>query len=1519
MTVQHIKLVPTALLIVNTLNIGQTQAEDILVCSTTGSGIADFFCGPDSSTSGAIQSIAIGDNVLIPKITIPGKTGIEQAIAIGSNVQGGGDNSITLGNDIITAGTGSVAIGGDDAAGIYNAGNKGYLLKAYGTKTNDSNISEFRANAALGNGTVSVGAGAQALADGAISIGAAATAGDGTQNGTGWSSTSGKQSIALGVESNALNHNAIALGYRANVTGYSGTAIGENASATSNNAIALGTNAMARDISDIAIGLNAVAQNSNGVTLASSLAIGSEAKAMTNNSFAIGSEAQALSPGAIAFGPSTTAGNNTGPAAGNNAIAIGFLANAPSQNSLAMGRGATTNGAPQSIALGYAAETSAAEAIALGTNSAASGLNSIALGKEAKTTATNSIAIGTGSLVSGLNSGAIGVPGTVSGSNAYSVGNNNTIMADNAFVVGSAVNNTVENSVVLGNGSTVSGATGTSVYTVNGVTHNFAGAVPVSTVSIGAAGKERTLTNVAAARISAGSTDAVNGSQLFAVTSEVDKGNQFAGNTGTFNRRLGEPTIISGGLATEATASNKNIRTIAKDGTIDIQLADNLDVTSVKAGNSVINNDGLHITDGPSVTSGGIDAGNNIIRNVADGANETDAVNKRQFDTLSGIVGKGWGLQVNSGETEAIVPGETVNFTEGDNIKITRSGKTLNIATARRVDFERATVGDITLDQATGKITGVADGELSADSKDAVSGHQLFATNQNVARNTRDIAANKALLNNGMNFAGNKGSFNRRLGEVTTISGGLATEATASNKNIRTIAKDGTIDIQLADNLDVTSVKAGNSVINNDGLHITDGPSVTSDGINAGNRVISNVGDAVSDTDAVNKRQLDNLSMTVNRGWNLQVNSGDAESIAPGDTLNITEGDNIQISRTDKTLNIATARKVSFDNVTVGNISLDKDTGKIGGLSDGLLSTNSKDAVTGGQLFSTNENVTTNTRNIAANKVLLDSGLNFAGNTGSFNRRLGETTAIRGGLAADAAASNKNIRTEAKDGLLDIQLADNLDVTSVKTGNALLSNDGLHITGGPSVTEGGIDAGNRVISNVGDAVSDTDAVNKRQLDNLSSIVGQGLTFSANEGGDITRRPGDILALRGDATTKGEYNGKNIKTVTDISTGIISIKIAESPVFGNVVINDRNSGKITGVSDGSIVSGSKDVVNGGQIYHVTTAIGNVIGGNAHVSPDGSLITSNIGNTGKDTIHDAIDSVRNAAENASAGWNLSVNGQESSAVKPKDTVDLSNADGNISITKKDNQVSFNLSDSVKVKESIGINNGPALTRSGVDGAGMKITNVADGTIAAGSSDAINGGQIHDFVNGEVTRPITFTADTGTPYEARLGTTLNVKGDNKNIQTMVSGNTFSVTLNENINVKSVKATDSLSVASGASIDMGGNAIQNVGNATRPGDAVNYGQFQQAFSSLGDQINRVERRANAGAAAAIATAGLTQAYIPGKSMMSMSGGTFQGESSLAIGLSTISDNGNWVLKGSFSSTTRNQTGASVGVGFQF
>ncbi|MEW9027336.1 YadA-like family protein [Salmonella enterica] len=1177
--------------------------------------------------------------------------GTTQSIALGNNttINIGGNNSTAVGSfaSVGPNAANAIALGGG------NDGNDAAKANAVAA------IAVGHASSASGTNALALGSYSHADAEGAVIIGSGAKNTKGTLTAVGLPADNGINAIGIGRSAkSAANGIAIGRGAEAKISEARSIAIGDGA--VSAGGIAFGQ------------GASVVKGNNPSGTASASVAIGRQTT-VADYGVALGSRA---SVGMTLTADGTPEKLTTGGLYG---TAVGINSGVYSNSALAVGHNAKVS-------------ENANAALAVGYNSQSSAQNAIAIGNSAKATAVNTISIGTGNMVSGNNSGAIGDPSTVSGANSYSLGNNNTVSASNAFVLGSAVNNSVDNSVVLGNGSTVSIAVATPEYTVNGVSHTFSGSAPVSTVSIGDSGKERTLTNVAAGRISATSTDAINGSQLFAVTSEVEKGNQFAGNTGTFNRRLGETTTIRGGLAADAAASNKNIRTVAKDGQIDILLADNLDVTSVKTGGTLLNNDGLHITGGPSVTAGGI---------------------------------------------------------------------------------------------------------------------------------------------------------------------------------------------------------------------------------NAGNRVISNVGDAISDTDAVNKRQLDNLSISVNRGWNIQANGGDAETVAPGDTVNVTEGDNIQVTRTGKTLNIATARKVNFDNVAVGDISLDKDTGKISGLSDGSLSADSRDAVTGSQLFNTNENVTTNTRNIASNKTQIDSGLNFTGNTGTFNRRLGETTTIRGGLAADAAASNKNIRTVAKDGQIDILLADNLDVTSVKTGGTLLNNDGLHITGGPSVTAGGINAGNRVISNVGDAISDTDAVNKRQLDNLSTIVGLGLTFSANEGNDITRKPGDILALKGDATTKGDYSGKNIKTVTDISTGMISIQIAESPVFGSVVIN--NNGKITGVSDGAIAAGSKEVVNGGQIHRFTTSVGNIIGGNAHADPDGSLVASNIGNTGKNTIHDAIDSVRSTAETASAGWNLSVNGQQSSAVKPKETVDLNNTDGNISITKKDNQVSFNLSDSVKVKESIGIENGPSLTRTGIDGAGMKITNVADGVIAAGSKDAVNGGQIHDFVSGEVTRPITFAADSGIPYDARLGTTVNVKGDDKNIRTTVSGNTLSVSMNENINVKSITATESLSVASGASVDMGGNAIHNVGNATRPGDAVNYGQFQQAFSSLGNQINRVERRANAGAAAAIATAGLTQAYIPGKSMMSMSGGTFQGESSLAIGLSTISDNGNWVLKGSFSSTTRNQTGASVGVGFQF
>ncbi|ECI9655631.1 hypothetical protein NK870_004996, partial [Salmonella enterica] len=598
-------------MLINAIGLSSVHADTSVVNCNTTDHDSDLFCGNNINTNGAVNSVAIGNSVLIPKISVPGKTGIEQAVAIGSNVQATGDNSLVIGNEAITGKSGSIAIGGDDAAGTYNANGKGYILRAFGSNFFDNNITDYRANAAIGNGAVSLGSNSQALADGAVSIGAAATAGAGTQRGNEWDSSSGKQSIALGAESSALNDNTIALGYRTTSTGNSSTAIGNSTVATANNALALGSHSHADADGAVIIGsdakntrdtltavglpadngVNAIGIGSSVRSAANGIAIGRGAEAKISEATTIAIGNGAVSAGGIALGQDSAVvkGNNPSGTA-SASVSIGRQTTVADYgvalgSRASVGMTLTADGIPErltsgglygtavginsgvysnsALAVGHNAKVSenADAALAVGYNSLSSAQNAIAIGNTTKASAENAISIGTGNTVSGDNSGAIGDPSTVSGMNSYSLGNNNTVSANNAFVLGNSVNNAVDSSVVLGDGSTVMAAVATPEYTVNGTTHKFAGSLPVSTVSIGDSGKERTLTNVAAGRVSAASTDAINGSQLFAVASEVEKGNQFAGNTGAFNRRLGEITTISGGLVADATASNKNIRT----------------------------------------------------------------------------------------------------------------------------------------------------------------------------------------------------------------------------------------------------------------------------------------------------------------------------------------------------------------------------------------------------------------------------------------------------------------------------------------------------------------------------------------------------------------------------------------------------------------------------------------------------------------------------------------------------------------------------------------------------------------------------------------------------------------------------------------------------------------------------------------------------------------------------------------------------------------------------------------------
>lgn len=166
--------------------------------------------------------------------------------------------------------------------------------------------------------------------------------------------------------------------------------------------------------------------------------------------------------------------------------------------------------------------------VLIGSNSNVNGDFNYGMGHGVLFQGNKNSAVGAFNKIEGNQSGAFGV-GTynvaaVKGDNSYSVGNKNQVSANNTFVMGNNVNTSLDNAVVLGNNSTAesSDVVGTPSYTYAGGTVNFAGTAPVSTVSVGATGQERTITHVAAGRVSADSTDAINGSQLYGANQQID-------------------------------------------------------------------------------------------------------------------------------------------------------------------------------------------------------------------------------------------------------------------------------------------------------------------------------------------------------------------------------------------------------------------------------------------------------------------------------------------------------------------------------------------------------------------------------------------------------------------------------------------------------------------------------------------------------------------------------------------------------------------------------------------------------------------------------------------------------------------------------------------------------------------------------------------------------------------------------------------------------------------------------------
>ncbi len=1025
-----------------------------------------------------------------------------------------------------------------------------------------------KANTFMNTSGASTALGYDAIAEGEYSsaIGSKTLATGGASMAFGVSARAmGDRSVALGASSVANGDRSMAFGRYAKTNGYTSLAIGDSSLADGEKTIALGNTAKAYEIM--------------------SIALGDHANASKEYSMALGASSAASAANAIAVGRNSAA-------AGVDSLAFGRLSAANAANAIAMG--AESKAAENATAVGTNAEANGLNSIALGSGSIADVDNTIALGNQSQAVAAGAIAIGQGNKADGANAIALGNGSITGGVNAIALGQGSYAGLENGTAIGAQASAQGKNSVALGAGSVATDA---------------------DTVSVGNTTAQRQIVNMAAGDISTTSTDAINGSQLYAISKSV------ADNLG------GGATVNAQGVVTSPNYRLKS----GIFGTVGDALTglDNntLQWDSLKKAYSA-----AHGTDTTST-----------ITNVKDGAisdTSKDAVNGSQLKT-----------------TNDNVATNTTNITTNTN--------SINTLTD--------SVGDLKDDallwngtafsaahgtEATSKITNVKDGDLTAGSTDAVNGSQLKTTNDAVAANTTNIATNTTNITNLTDAVDSLGDDSLLWNDAAkAFSAAHGTDATSKITNV----KDGDLTAGSTDAVNGSQLKTTNDAV---------AANTTNIATNTTN--ITNL------TDAVDSLGDDSLL------WN---DAAKAFSAAHG---------------TDAT-------------------------SKITNVKDGDLTAGSTDAVNGSQLKTTNDAVAANTTNIATNTTnitnLTDAVDSLGDDSLLWNATAGAFSAKHGTNGTDSKITNllagtvSSDSTDAINGSQLYGLADSF--TSYLGGGADISDAG--VLTGPTYTIGGTD-----YNNVGDALA---AINT----SFSTSLGDALLWDATaKGGD-----GAFSAGRG---------------------------------------KDNTASIITNVADGAISSTSSDAINGSQLYDTSKYIADTLGGDAEVNADGSITAptytiageySNVGDAleaidttlddallwdatandgngafsaahGKDKTASVITNVANGAISATSSD--AINGSQLYTTNKYIADALGgdaevNADGSITAPTYTiaNAEYNNVGDALDALDDNALlwdataNDGAGAYNASHDGKASIITNVADGNIGEGSTDAINGSQL------------------------------------------------------------------------------------------------------------------------------------------------------------------------------------------------
>ena len=1039
---------------------------------------------------------------------------------------------------------------------------------------------------------------------------------------------------------------------------------------------------------------------------------------------------------------------------------------------------------------------------------------------------------------------------------------------------------------------------------------------PANKVSLSSGGLnngDKKITNVAAG--TAG-TDAVNVNQLKAAATKVTAGDGIAV-TSTVDKATGSTTYKVAADTTPLTVTNGKVTPPTEDDAGKLVTAGDIAKT--------INNSGFQATAGGNLASGT----NATPTTVKPGQKVTFAAGngltvKQDIDNASGNQTYTYALDAQSVVQDAQLP---VVYTKADGSKVYKQpdGK-----------FYDAPTGG----------NEVAAGDVIASMQDAAGSTTAPTTLANVKSNLAD-AGNAVTNPAGNNRADLAGKGNNAATVNDVLNSGFTVQGNGQNKDFVTHGDtinfangQGTVANVTSTN-GVTTVKFDTPMTYADASgNPTSTPSnkVNLVGGTAGSPVtLGNVADgtvAAGSKEAVNGSQLHatnqnvaNNAANIAKGINFGGTTG-SNNYQLGDTINVKGDSNITSTTVAGGAQLALNPNLNVTSVTTtdaaGNKTVTNGSGvtitpasgnpvslTTGGLNNGgnkitnvAAGTDGTDAVNVDQLKAAKAAATTKVK--AGNGISVNGTQNADGST-TYTVAADTTplTVANGKVTPPAAADANKLATAG-------------DIANAINNSGFQATAGGNLASGTNATPTTVKPGQKVTFAAGNGLTV-----KQDIDNASG--NQTYTYAL-----------DAQSVVQDAQLPVVYTKADGSKVYKQPDG----KFYDAPTGGNEV------------AAGDVIASMQDAAGS------TTAPTTLANVKSNLADAGNAVTNPAGNNRADlagkgnnaaTVNDVLNS----------GFTVQGNGQNKDFVTHGDTINFANGQGTVANVTSTNGVTTVKFDTPMTYADASGN--PTSTPSnkvnlvgGTAGSPVTLGNVADGTVAAGSKEAVNGSQLHatnqNVANNaaNIAKGINFGGTTGS-NNYQLGDTINVKGDSNITSTTVAGGA-QLALNPNLNVTSVTTTDAagnktvtngsgvtITPASGNPVSLttgglnnGGNKITNVAAGTDGTDAVNVSQLNQAlgsitgantanFTALNNKVNEVAADAKAGTAAAMAVAGLPQAYLPGKSMMAVGGSVYRGESGYAIGYSTISDGGNWIVKGTATGNSRGHYGATAAVGYQW